>query len=132
MPDNFHILFILLGRFTMRIFDINIYRDGGSIEFYIERNGHTRQIWLETPFRGEPRALRVDTVAVSRGDAASGQLLTDIEEWWATFSPEVQQRIHDLMAHKGPLYNPDAEMMHASDLSRVLFVRDYVTKNYAA
>lgn len=116
----------------MRIFDIDIYRDGGSIEFHIERDGRTRQIFLQAPFPDKPRALCIDSVNVSRGDAAVGQLLADIEEWWTTLSPQVQQRIREVMAHKGPLYNPDVEAMHASDLSRVLFVRDYVTQNYAA
>src|SRR4051812_3735362 len=116
----------------MRIFDIDIYRDGGSIEFHIERDGHTRQIWLETPFRGEPRALRIDSVTVGRGDPAVSQLLADIEEWWAALSPDVQQRVREVKAHKGPHYNPDADTMHASNLGRVLFVRDYVTQNYAA
>ena len=116
----------------MRIFDIDIYRDGGSIEFHIERDGHTRQVWLETPFRGEPRELRIDSVLVSRGDSTVSQLLADIAEWWASFSPTLQQRVLEVMAHKGPRYNPDAEMMHASELSRVLFVRDYVIQNYAA
>src|SRR4051794_35716541 len=114
----------------MRIFDIEIYRDGGSIEFYVERDGRTRQVWLETPFRGEPRALRIDSVTVNRGDEAVGHLLADIEQWWTGLAPDVQQRIQQDMAHKGPSYNPDAETIHASMLSNVISVRDYVVQNY--
>lgn len=116
----------------MRIFDIDIYRDGGSIEFHIERDGHSRQIWLETPFRGEPRALRIDSVTVCRGDPAVSHLLADIEDWRATLPLEVVRRIQEVMVRKGPIYNPDAETRYASNLSRVFFVRDYVDRNYAA
>ena len=116
----------------MRIFDIEIYRDGGSIGFCIECAGRTQYVWLETPFWGEQRALRIDAIAAGRGDPAVTQLLAQLEEWWAALSPEVQQRVHEVMAHKGPHYNPDAETMHALDLGRVWFVRDYVAHNYAA
>jgi hypothetical protein len=115
----------------MRIFDIEIYRDGGSIEFLVERDGHTYRVRLETPFRGEPRALRIGPVPVSRGDVLVSQFLADVAEWWATLSESFQKRVQEVMNHKGPFYNPDAETMHAIGLSRVLYVRDYVIENYA-
>ena len=117
---------------SIRIFNIDIYRDGGSIEFHIERDGHTRQVWLETPFKGEPRALRIDSATVNRGDPEVRQLLADVEEWWTALSPEIQQRVREVVARKGPFYNPDAETREAAILSRVLRVRDYVAENYVA
>jgi hypothetical protein len=122
----------MLRLIVMRIFDIEIYRDGGSIEFHIERDVHTRQIWLETPFKGEPRELRIGAVTVMRGNPEVGQLLADIEVWWRAFSPEIQQRVREVMARKGPFYNLDAATRHAVVLSRVLVVRDYVAQNYTA
>lgn len=116
----------------MHIFDINMYRDGGSIEFHIECDGHTRKVWLASPFRGDLRALSIDSVTVGRGDPAVRHLLEDIEEWWDTLSPEVQQLVREVMAHKGPYYNPDAETMQALDFGEVLFVQDYVIHNYVA
>src|SRR5450432_188828 len=116
----------------MRIFDIDIYRDGGSIKFRIERDGSTRQIWLNTPFAGEPRALRIDSVPASPGDPATAQLLADIEEWWSAIPPAKQHHIHEFAAGRGPQQDLDAEEMEAHNLSKVLIVRDYVMRNYSA
>ena len=116
----------------MRIYDIEIYRDGGSIEFRVERDKNTKHVWLETPFKGEPRALRIDSVAVSRGAREVGQLVDDIEEWWRSLPSVLQGRAREAQAHQGAFYNPTAEMMEAIDVSRVLTVRDYVAKTYAA
>jgi hypothetical protein len=65
----------------LRIFDIDIYRDGGSIEFRIERDGVAKHVWLDTPFRGEPRALKIDSRAVAIGAQPAGELAKDVEEW---------------------------------------------------
>lgn len=115
----------------MRIFEIEIFRDGGSIAFRIERDGRTTDVWLETPFNGEPRALRIDSIAISRGAAEIGRLLADIHEWWDSLPSVLQERAVEALAHKGPFYNPTTEMMEAIDMSRVLHVRDYVAENYA-
>jgi hypothetical protein len=116
----------------MRIYDIEIYRDGGSIEFRVERDSKTKHVWLETPIGGEPRALRIDTVAVCKGAAEVDQLLADIEEWWRSLPSVLQGRALEAQAHKGAFYNPTAEKMEAIAVNRVLSVRDYVAKNYAA
>jgi hypothetical protein len=58
-----------------------MYRDGGSIEFQVERDDRTTHTWLETPFAGEPRALRIDSVAIFRGAAEIGRLMANIQEW---------------------------------------------------
>ncbi len=115
----------------MRISDINIYRDGGSIQFQIEHDSQTRCIWLDTPFRGEPRSLRIDSIEMSRGAPEIRQLLDDIEKWWKTLPPALQSGALEAQAHKGAFYNPTAEMMESIDVSRVLSVRDYVAKTYA-
>jgi len=116
----------------MRIFDIELYRDGGSTEFKIERDGKTRHIWLETPFGGEPRELRIDSVVVSRGAAEVGLLVGDVDEWLQSLPAELQDRAREALAHKGAFYNPTSEMRRAIDVSRVIRVRDYVEKIYAA
>ena len=116
----------------MRIFDIKLYRDGGTTEFKIERDGKTRHIWLATPFSGEPRELRVDSVAASRGAAEVSQLVSDVDEWLQSLPTELQDRAREALAHKGAFYNPTTEMRRAIDVSRVIRVRDYVEKIYAA
>jgi hypothetical protein len=116
----------------MRIFDIKLYRDGGSTEFQIERDSKTRHIWLETPWSGEPRALRIDSVAVSKGAAEVGQLIGDVDEWWQSLPTEIQDRAREALAHKGAFRNATVEMMQAIDVSRVIRVRDYVAKIYSA
>jgi hypothetical protein len=123
---------IILCCFTMRIFDIELYRDGGSTEFKIERDGKTRHIWLDTPFCGEPREIRIDSVAVNIGAAEVGQLVREVDEWWQSLPIELQDRAREALAHKGAFYNPTNEMRRAIDVSRVIRVRDYLSKIYAA
>jgi len=116
----------------MRIFDIEIYRDGGSLEFTIEKSGAFRHVWLETPFRGEPRALLVNSAAVSKNSFEVRELLADIEEWWCQLPLTTQLRVQEVQKHKGPYYNASAEVSEAINLSRVLAVRDYALVNYGA
>ena len=116
----------------MRIFAIEIYPDGGSIEFRVVRDGKLKHVWLNKPFQDKPRALLIDTVAVPRGAAEAGQLLADIEEWWKSQPSVLQGKALEALAHKEVDSNPDAETMKAIDASRVLYVRDYITKNYVA
>ena len=116
----------------MRILDIKIYRDGGSIEFRVERDGRTNHVWLDTPSRGEPRALRIDSIAISKGAAEVGRLMDDIQEWWESLPSVLQGRALEARAHVGAFRNPPSEMMEAIGISRVLSVREYVAKNYAA
>jgi hypothetical protein len=116
----------------MRIFDIQLYRDGGSVKFQVERDGKTKHVWLDTPFNGEPRAFSIDSVPMSRGAAEVGELLDDIEQWWSSLPSALRARALAALAHKGAFHNATAEMMEAIDVSRVLFVRDYVVTNYAA
>jgi hypothetical protein len=116
----------------MRIFDIEIYRDGGSLEFRIEKNGVTRHVWLETPLKGEPRALLINSSPVGRGSSEVEELLTDIAAWWSELPPSKQALTQDVMQRRGPHYNPSAEISEAIDLSRVLHVREYVQETYGA
>ena len=116
----------------MRIFDIQLYRDGGSVKFQVERDGKTKHVWLDTPFNGEPRAFSIDSIPMSRGAAEVGELLDDIEQWWSSLPSVLRARALAALAHKGVFHNAIAEMMAAIDVSRVLFVRDYVVTNYAA
>jgi hypothetical protein len=116
----------------MRILDIDIYRDGGSISFRVERDEAASRIWLDTPFDGEPRALRIipvpirrgdphreeaaaavlavemksvrTSMPIKRGDPAVGQLLTDIAEWWKMVPSDVQGNVRELMSRRGTYY----------------------------
>jgi hypothetical protein len=62
----------------MRSSDIGMYRDSGSIEFRVERDGVSTQVWLETPFAGEPHALRIDSITITRGAAEIDVLLPEV------------------------------------------------------
>ena len=116
----------------MRISDINLYRDGGTIEFTIERDGDSRHVRLETHFKGEPRALLINSVTIGQGDIRVQELLSDIEIWWQGLPSTTRQLVQEVMDHKGPYYNPAPEISDAITLSRVLRVRDYVQAAYAA
>lgn len=114
----------------MRIFDVGVYRDGGSIELSIEKDGVVRHVWLDTPFKGEPRALLVDSVSLNRNDPTVIELLSDIENWWSQLDSVTQLRVQEVRKHNGPYYNPSVDVSEAIELSRVLDVRDYVFENY--
>jgi hypothetical protein len=114
----------------MRICEIEIYRDGGSIEFQVEREGIRKHVWLNTPFAGEPRALRINAIAVSNGDKEVANLLIDIDEWWQSLPQTLRDMSLETRKQKGPFRNPSAEMLKAIEVTRVLLVRDYVTSNY--
>ncbi len=114
----------------MKIVDIEIYRDGGSIEFTIKRAGTTKHIWLETPFSGEPRELLINSVPIERGSTEVKELLEEVDKWWGKLPSSTRQAIDRRMNHKGPYYNPSPEDSAASDLSFVIEVRDYVRMVY--
>jgi hypothetical protein len=116
----------------MQIFDIEIYRDGGSLEFRIEKDGIVRHVWLETPLRGEPRALLIDARAISKGAPEVQQLLADINDWWDKLPESTKLLVLETKKHKGPYFNPSAEISDALDLRRVLDVRDYVECTYSS
>jgi hypothetical protein len=116
----------------VRIFDIEFYRDGGSIEFQIEKNGVTRHVRLETPWAGEPRALLVDSTPVNRGSAQVQELLSDLATWWELLPSDTRALVEEVRARTGPYYNPSAEIIAAANLSHVARVRDYVQAIYGA
>jgi hypothetical protein len=115
----------------MRIIDIEIYRDGGSIEFTIEKDAPCH-VWLETPFKGEPREVRINSEPVARGSAEILQLLGDINVWWNEFPFETRKRVEEVLAHKGPFFNPDPDTSKAIELSYVLYVKNYLAAHYVA
>ena len=115
----------------MRIVDIEIYRDGGSIEFTIKSAGTTKHIWLETPFSGEPRNLLINSVPVERGSTDVKELLEEIEKWWVALPSSTRKAVDRCLSHKGPYFNPSPEESVAIDLSRVIEVRDYIRNVYS-
>jgi hypothetical protein len=116
----------------MRITDINIYRDGGSISFRVERDEIASLVWLDTPFDGEPRALRIISVPPrqhdpredeaaaerlgaelssvrgsnprQRGDTAVQQLLADIARWWEQLPHHLQGRVRQELTRQTPVH----------------------------
>lgn len=131
-----HVLFLRQKRLPsinhngVSIFDVEFYRDGGSIEFRIARGGIARRIWLETPFHGEPRTLLIESKAVSKDSPEVQQLLCDLDAWWRGLPKKDRDRVLKTMKHKVPYYNPSAAISDAVDLRRVLEVRDYVSRTY--
>lgn len=117
---------------ALRIFDIELYRDGGSTVFKVNRRGQTKEVRLDTPFHGEPRKLWIDSILMGAGEAEVAQLIGDIEEWWKSLPKDLQAHAQEALAHTGPFINPSSKMKRAIDVSHVLLVRDYISKVYAA
>ena len=114
----------------MNITDIEIYRDGGSIEFFVERDGKKKRIWLETPFAGEPRALLIDSKKANKGDRDIDVLCADIAEWCAGLDEEIQKLAVDEPSKEGGIVILNEASRKALDLRRVRFVREYISKHY--
>lgn len=114
----------------MKIFDVEIYRDGGSLEFRIEKGNIIRHIWLETPLQGEPRVLLIDSKTVAINSLDVHQLLSDLDDWWGSLPDDSRKLVRETTGHKGPYYNASAAIINALNISRVLDVRDYVRRTY--
>ena len=110
----------------VHIFDIEIFRDGGSIEFHVERDGVRRHVFLETPLRGEPRALLIDNVRAAPHSPAVEELLRDVDEWHASLPAEQRLAIDEVFQRSGPLFNPSEAQMRTSAMSRVVLVQRYL------
>ncbi|MBB5191000.1 hypothetical protein HNQ50_001723 [Silvimonas terrae] len=115
----------------MRIFAIEVFRDGGSIEFTLEKNGTARHVWLETPIYGEPRTLLINSSLMSQGCAEVTELLADLDHWWAALPDQMRALVDDIMAERSPVAEPQAELADAIDFTRVVHVHNYVLANYS-
>src|SRR5215471_164344 len=107
---------------ALLIRDIKIYRDGGSIEFVVEREARQSHVWLNSPFMGEPRALLIDHEAVLPGSDRVLDLLASIETWFSALPRPARDLANDALAHKGPFHLDGAalEWLRTIDVSRVL------------
>ncbi len=113
----------------MRIFAIEVFRDGGSIEFTLEKNGTERHVWLETPIYGEPRTLLINSTLMKQGCAEVAELLADMDHWWAELPEKMRALVDEIMAEQSP--DPTAELADAIDFTRVVHVHNYVLANYS-
>jgi hypothetical protein len=114
----------------MIISDIQIHRDGGTIEFTIHLKPKM-VVRLDTPLRGEPRELRVNDVVLRKGNPLIPRLLEGIDRWMRKMDPLDLEMTLDVMAHAGPYHHPDDTVIRAIDRSHVVEVRDYLIKAYA-
>jgi hypothetical protein len=115
----------------MRIFAIEVFRDGGSIEFTLEKNGTERHVWLETPIYGEPRTLLINSALVDKGCAEVMELLADMDHWWAELPEKMRALVDEIMAEHNPTPDPEVTLADAIDFTRVVHVHNYVLANYA-
>jgi len=65
----------------MKISDIGMLRDGGTILFTLLGTHNSGRYRLQTPFRGEPRPIFVDDRQLEFGSRAEHELLTQLREW---------------------------------------------------
>ncbi|GGP27033.1 hypothetical protein [Silvimonas amylolytica] len=115
----------------MRIFAIEVFRDGGSIEFTLEKNGTERHVWLETPIYGEPRTLMINSSLVASGCTEVVELLADMDRWWAELPEKMRALVDEIMAEHNPSPESDAPLAEAIDITRVVHVHNYVLANYS-
>ena len=111
---------------TVQITDIATFRDGGSIEFFIERDGIRKRVLLDTPLKGEPRTLMVDAVKLKPHSEGVDQLLRDLDNWHASLPHTQRLLIEEVLQKIGPYINADEAVSRAIDLSNVTFVQRYL------
>ncbi|GGP21208.1 hypothetical protein [Silvimonas iriomotensis] len=116
----------------MRIFAIEVFRDGGSIEFTLEKNGTERHVWLETPIYGEPRTLLINSSLMASGCAEVAELLADMDHWWSELPEKMRALVDEIMDEHNPSADAQAPLAEAIDLTRVVHVHNYVLANYSA
>lgn len=114
----------------MRVHDIGIYRDGGSIEFSITAECGEYHVWLETKDAGVPRRLLINSIAVLPSDPLVQRVLALVDRWWDALDAVERDAIGESMCRSKPIYNPTDEMTRAIDLGRVAFVRNYMKAFY--
>jgi hypothetical protein len=66
--------------------DIQIYRDGGTIEFRVTGSDVDALYQLQTPFAGTPRALLKNTQRLEFGSGDECAVLAILREWLARAS----------------------------------------------
>jgi hypothetical protein len=77
---------------TMRIGDIMIRRDGGTITFTVEDSELAGKYQLRTPFAGEPRPLFRDHRQLALGGPEEMALLASLRDWLSAAATEDSQR----------------------------------------
>ena len=115
----------------MRIFAIEVFRDGGSIEFTLEKNGTERHVWLETPIYGEPRTLLINSALMDKGCAEVAELLADMDRWWAELPEKMRALVDEIMDEDCPASDAETALAEAIDITRVVHVHNYVLANYS-
>jgi hypothetical protein len=66
---------------TMRVGEIMIWRDGGTITFTIDGCDRAGKYRLQTPVAGEPRPLFRDDTQFAIGGADEAKLLAGLRDW---------------------------------------------------
>src|SRR5438874_2359002 len=78
--------------------EIEIYRDGGTIEFRLDGSEIDGFYRLQTPFRGVPEPLFRDGVRLDFGSKDEAAILLALECWLqTTVTPDVAAALADLM-----------------------------------
>ena len=76
----------------MRVGEIMIWRDGGTITFTIDESELAGRYRLRTPFAGEPRPLFRDDTQLTFGGPDETALLAGLRDWWSATVTEESHR----------------------------------------
>jgi hypothetical protein len=76
----------------MKVSDIQLLRDGGTIVFTVAESASAGKYRLQTPLLGEPRPLFKDERRLRRGGTEERTLLAELRAWLAeTVTAELQE-----------------------------------------
>lgn len=76
----------------MRVSEIMMWRDGGTITFTIDESELAGRYRLRTPFAGEPRPLFRDDIQLMSGGPDETALLAGLRDWWSATATEESHR----------------------------------------
>ena len=111
---------------TMRVGDIMIRRDGGTIEFTVEGSDLAGKYRLQTPFLGEPRPLFRDDVQLRIGGPVEAALAAGLRQWlsdaMAADAEEALARLDDLHEWR----NLPDDLLRVVPLHRIRSVVEYL------
>src|SRR5262245_25311725 len=80
-----------------KVTDVEIFRDGGTLDFCVSSSAAEGSYRLQTPVKGVPEPLFKDGVQLGFGSTEERTVLSALEEWLAAVStPDVVKALSEL------------------------------------
>jgi hypothetical protein len=112
----------------MKISDIEMLRDGGTILFTLSGTPNAGRYRLQTPFRGEARPLFVGDRQLEPGSAAERELVPQLEQWLHQAMTEERQEALSILDGLKTWHNLPNRLLDVVPLHRIRTVLQCLLK----